>query len=140
MNSKLALNITKILLILLGAAGLGGYSYTNHESSKRGYEVLAAAVNQSVLGRLDTMEKRLDALEQRPASQPASLPFIKTLILPGPSKDPYGDLRKELGAMKAAKAVVRPATKAPPAPTKATPPPAMKKAPMRVPAKLKDAQ
>jgi hypothetical protein len=130
-TSKAIQAICKVLLVIVPAGGVGGYAYTNHESSKRGYEVLAAAVNQSVLYRLDTMEKRLDVLERAPASQPASLPFIKTLILPGPSKDPYGDLRRDLAAMKTASAVVRvrPAAKAPPA---------MKKAPMRVPSKLQD--
>lgn len=123
-NKQLALNVTKIILILLGAAGLGGYSYTNHSKSERGYALLADAVNQSVLYRLDRMEDRLDALERKPVA--ASQPRV---VLPAPSSDPYGDLRKEL---RASTHVVRypPTAKAP---TSKAPP-----VRARVPAKLQD--
>lgn len=131
---KAYVNTTKIILIVLGAAGLGGYSYTNHTKSAKGYEILAAAVNTSILGRLDQMEQRLDALERKTAaaSQPTSAPFhIGTLILPGAPKDPHEGLRADLKAMSVAKVVVktRPAPKDPPSPQKVQ---------MRVPAKLKD--
>lgn len=81
MKTQLALNITKIVLILLGAAGLGGYSYTNHQRTSRGYEALAQAVNVSLLTRLDTIEARqLEATVKAATSQPV---HIDRIILPG---------------------------------------------------------
>ena len=98
-KTALWLNITKIVLILLGVAGLGGYSYSTKAKSEQGYEVLAGIMNRNVLERIDAMEKRLDSLEVAragAASQPSRPISIEHLILPGVSKDPYEDIRRGL--------------------------------------------
>lgn len=143
MNKAWSAVLVALLKYVLGpvvAVALGvGYSSQNHEKSVKGYEVLAKALNDQVLARLNhldqqlaTIEARMDRLEAKPASQPF---HIDRIIIPGGRVDPF-DVGKAVpkpgfttkGVAKAA---------ALPAPAKAPPKPAPREQMLQlVPSKL----
>lgn len=118
--------------ILAALLGVGVAKYGQDKAAK-GYEVLAKALNDQVLARLnhidqrlDTIEVRLDKLEQRAAA--ASQPInISRIILPGAASDPYEDIRRAM------KTVPRPGTVSTKVMVKAapTPPAPPARAPLR---------
>lgn len=95
---------TALLKYVLGpvivALGIGSYANTNHQQSAAGYEVLAKAMNQQVMAKLEALETRVVKLEARVALQPASAPSsqpaaklpkagaVKPAIAKAPSKAP----------------------------------------------------
>jgi hypothetical protein len=145
MNKAWSAVLVAVLKYILGpvvAVALGvGYSSQNHEKSVKGYEVLAKALNDQVLARLNhldqqlsVIESRLDKLEAQPASQPLR---IDRIIVPGGRVDPF-DIGKAMRlAPRPATVTSKVLTKALPA-AKAPAPPRPKPAPSQqlVPSKL----
>lgn len=123
MNKAWSLVLVAVLKYVLGpvvAVALGvGYSNQNHGKSVKGYEVLATALNDQVLARLNHLDRRLDVIESRLdriESAPASQPFrIDRIIVPGGRVDPF-DISKVM------KSVPKPVTISSKVMTKAAPP------------------